>query len=43
MPPGVPILGILRAVYDSEGRAAEVEDSVAVGDRHTFRFQVGMR
>jgi DNA-binding GntR family transcriptional regulator len=43
MPPGAPIFGILRAVYDSEGRPAEVGDSVAVGDRHTFCFEVEMR
>jgi GntR family transcriptional regulator len=42
MPPGVPVFRILRTVYDSDGQAVEVQDSVAAGDRHTFCFEVNM-
>jgi GntR family transcriptional regulator len=41
--PGVPVFRILRAVYDSEGRPVEVQDSVATADRHGFRYGVDMR
>ena len=43
LPPGVPVFRILRTVYDSEGQPVEVQDSVAAGDRHGFRYEVDMR
>ena len=41
--PGVPVLRILRTVYDSEGRAVEVQDTVAATDKHQLRYEVQMR
>jgi GntR family transcriptional regulator len=41
--PGVPVVRILRTVYDSEGAAVEVQDSVAAADKHRFRYEVAMR
>jgi hypothetical protein len=35
--PGVPVFGVLRTIYDSEGRPVEVQDTVAADRR---RFQV---
>ena len=43
LPPGVPVFRILRTVYDGEGHPVEVQDSVAAGDRHGFRYEVDMR
>jgi GntR family transcriptional regulator len=43
LPPGVPVIRILRTVYDSEGRPIEIQDSVAAADRHQFRYEVEMR
>ena len=43
LPPGVPVFRILRTVYDSEGQAVEVQDSLAAGDRHGFCYEVDMR
>jgi GntR family transcriptional regulator len=40
---GVPVFRILRTVYDTEDRPLEVQDSVAVADRHNFRYEVEMR
>ena len=41
--PGVPVLRILRTVYDSEGRPVEVQDTVAAADKHQLRYEVQMR
>ena len=41
--PGVPVVRILRTVYDSEGAAVEVQDTVAAADKHQFRYEVTMR
>lgn len=41
--PGVPVLRILRTIYDSKDRPVEVQDSVAAADRHTLRYEVQMR
>jgi GntR family transcriptional regulator len=40
---GVPVVQILRTVYDSDGIPIEVQDSVAAADRHEFRYEVAMR
>ena len=40
---GVPVVRILRTVYDSDSRAVEVQDSVAAADKHRFRYEVAMR
>jgi len=39
----VPVIRILRTIYDSEGRPVEAQDSVAAADRHQFRYEVEMR
>ena len=41
--PGVPVVRVLRTVYDSEGRPVEVQDSVVAADRHEFRYEEQMR
>ena len=41
--PGVPVVRILRTVYDSERRPVEVQDTVAAADKHHFRYEVAMR
>jgi GntR family transcriptional regulator len=42
IPPGVPVVRILRTVYDTEGRPLEVQDTLAAADRHAFRYEVAM-
>jgi GntR family transcriptional regulator len=42
IPSGVPVVRILRTVYDAEGRPLEVQDTVAAADRHAFRYEVSM-
>lgn len=41
--PGVPVVRILRTVYDSEDGAVEVQDTVAAADKHQLRYEVTMR
>jgi GntR family transcriptional regulator len=41
--PGVPVVRVLRTVYDSEGQPVEVQDSVVAADRHEFRYEEQMR
>lgn len=41
--PGVPVVRVLRTIYDSEGAPLEVQESVAAADRHEFRYEVEMR
>ncbi|MGH3852791.1 MAG: GntR family transcriptional regulator [Pseudonocardiaceae bacterium] len=41
--PGVPVVRVLRTIYDTEGAPLEVQDSVAAADRHEFRYEVDMR
>jgi GntR family transcriptional regulator len=41
--PGVPVVRVLRTVYDSEDRPVEVQDSIVAADRHEFRYEVQMR
>jgi len=40
--PGVPAVRILRTVYDADGQAVEVQDTVAAADKHQFRYEVTM-
>ncbi|HEY3954842.1 MAG TPA: UTRA domain-containing protein [Streptosporangiaceae bacterium] len=40
---GVPVLRVLRTVYDSENQPVEVQDSVAAADRHGLRYETDMR
>jgi GntR family transcriptional regulator len=41
--PGVPVVRVLRTIYDTQGAPLEVQDSVAAADRHEFRYEVDMR
>jgi GntR family transcriptional regulator len=41
--PGVPVVRVLRTIYDTEGAPLEVQDSVVAADRHKFRYEVDMR
>jgi GntR family transcriptional regulator len=39
----MPGFRILRTVYDSGNRPVGVQETVAVADRHQFRYEVDMR
>ena len=41
--PGVPVVRVLRTIYDTDGAPLEVQDSVVAADRHEFRYEVDMR
>lgn len=41
--PGVPVVRVLRTVYDSENRPLEVQESIVAADSHEFRYEVKMR
>jgi GntR family transcriptional regulator len=41
--PGVPVVRVLRTVYDSQGAAVEVQETVAAADKHELRYEVAMR
>lgn len=41
--PGVPVVRVLRTIYDCEGVPLEVQDSIAAADRHAYRYEVDMR
>jgi GntR family transcriptional regulator len=43
LPPGVPVVRVLRTVFDSDDRPVEVQDSVVAADRHEFRYEEQMR
>lgn len=43
LPPGVPVVRVVRTVFDSEDRPVEVQDSVVAADRHEFRYEEQMR
>jgi GntR family transcriptional regulator len=43
LPPGVPVLRVLRTVFDSDDLPVEVQDSVVAADRHEFRYEEQMR
>lgn len=43
LPSGVPVVRVLRTIYDSDDVPVEVQDSVAAADRHEFRYEVSMR
>lgn len=41
--PGVPVVRVLRTVFDAAGEAIEVQDTIAASDKHQFRYEVAMR
>ena len=40
---GVPVVRVLRTVYDSEKAPVEVQETIAAADKHQFRYEVAMR
>ena len=43
LPAGVPVVRVLRTVFDSADSPVEVQDSVMAADRHEFRYEEQMR
>jgi len=43
LPPGVPVVRVLRTVFDEEDRPLELQCTLAAADRHEFRYEVAMR
>jgi GntR family transcriptional regulator len=43
LPPGMPVVRVIRTIYDSDDNPIEVQDTVAAADRHSFRYEVSMR
>lgn len=42
LPPGVPVVRVLRTIYDSDDQPVEVQETIAAADRHEFRYEVDM-
>ncbi len=40
---GIPVVRILRTIYDVDDMPLEVQESIAAADRHEFRYEVDMR
>ena len=43
LPPGVPVVRVLRTVYDADDVPVEVQETIAAADKHQFRYEVAMR
>jgi GntR family transcriptional regulator len=43
LPPGMPVVRVVRTIYDTDDNPIEVQDTVAAADRHSFRYEVSMR
>jgi GntR family transcriptional regulator len=41
--PGVPVVRVLRTVFDTDKVAVEVQETIAAADKHQFRYEVAMR
>jgi GntR family transcriptional regulator len=39
----MPVVRVIRTIYDTEDNPLEVQATVAAADRHTFRYEVSMR
>ena len=42
LPTGVPVVRVLRTIYDSNDHPLEVQDTVAAADRHEFRYEANL-
>lgn len=42
LPAGVPVVNVIRTVYDIDNRPVELQYSIAAADRHQFRYEVSM-
>jgi GntR family transcriptional regulator len=40
---GVPVVRILRTVYDIDDTPIEFQESIASADRHEFHYEVNMQ
>lgn len=40
--PGVPVVRVLRTMFDGDGCPVEVQDTVAAADRHSFHYEVDL-
>ncbi|MBA2323392.1 MAG: UTRA domain-containing protein [Pseudonocardiales bacterium] len=40
---GLPVVCILRTIYDDTGMPLELQETVAAADRHEFRYEVNLR
>jgi GntR family transcriptional regulator len=40
---GVPVVRVLRTVFDSDKVAVEVQETIAAADKHRFRYEVAMQ
>lgn len=43
LPLGVPVVQVMRTVYDVDDRPVEVQRTLAAADRHEFRYEVSMK
>jgi GntR family transcriptional regulator len=43
LPPGVPVVRVLRTAHDTEDVPVEVLDSIVPSDRHIFRYVIDVR
>jgi GntR family transcriptional regulator len=43
LPLGVPVVQVMRTVYDDDDRPVEVQRTLAAADRHEFRYEVSMK
>jgi GntR family transcriptional regulator len=39
----MPVVRVIRTIYDCDDNPIEVQDTVAAPDRHSFRHEVLMR
>jgi GntR family transcriptional regulator len=37
--PGIPVIRIVRTMYDTDNAPVEVQVTVAAADRHSFRYE----
>ncbi len=42
LPQGVPVTRVVRTVLDSHDEPVEIQETIAVADRHEFRYEVSM-
>lgn len=40
---GVPVVRVMRTVFDSDDQPVELQETIAAADRHEFRYEVAMR
>jgi GntR family transcriptional regulator len=43
LPPGMPVVRVVRTIYDVDDVPLEVQDTVAAADHYTFLYEVSMR